>query len=134
MSREMAQRAEEFYTLLVSDFEAAKEKYIADDFVWENPLPEVIPFGGTYNGADGLLRYLGQLGEAIEMSPLRITDMVADGNIVAAVGVEEDTLVKSTGKKYTMPFVHVVRFNDEGKVSHVREYNDTREMVAAFGG
>ena len=127
-----AQRVEEFYTLLLSDFESAKQKYIAEDFVWENPLPESIPFGGRYEGVSGLLQYLGELMAAIEMSPLHLTDLIGSGSVVAAVGIEEDTLVKSTGKRYTMPFVHVLRFDDEGKVCHVREYNDTRDMVAAF--
>ena len=31
----------EFYALLLNDFEAAVSKFVADDFVWENPLPEV---------------------------------------------------------------------------------------------
>jgi ketosteroid isomerase-like protein len=58
--------------------------------------------------------------------------MIAGDGMVAAIGVERDTLVLPTGKRYDMPFVHVIRFNDDGKVTHVREYNDTREMVAAF--
>ena len=66
------------------------------------------------------------------MSPLHFTDMVASDGVFAAIGVEENTLVLSTGKRYTMPFVHVVRFDAHDKVTHVREYNDTREMLAAF--
>lgn len=131
---ENAQRAEEFYTLLMTDFEAATKKYIADGFIWENPLPDSIPFGGRYEGVDGLMTYLGALDAAIEMSPLNITDILADGPVVAVIGVEQDTRLKSNGKTYTMPFVHVLRFNEDGKIQHVREYNDTREMVAAFGG
>lgn len=131
---ENAQRAEEFYTLLMTDFEAATKKYIADGFIWENPLPDSIPFGGRYEGVDGLMTYLGALDAAIEMSPLHITDILADGPVVAVVGVEQDTRLKGSGKTYTMPFVHVLRFNEDGKIQHVREYNDTREMVAAFGG
>jgi ketosteroid isomerase-like protein len=126
------QRTQEFYALLLSDFQAASENYLADDFEWENPLPDLIPFGGTYAGAEGLLRYLTEINAAIEMSPLHFTDMIEADGVVAAIGVEENTLVKQTGKHYTMPFVHVVRFDANGKVSHVREYNDTREMVAAF--
>ena len=126
------QRTRDFYALLLSDIAAASEEYLADDFEWENPLPDLIPFGGTYSGAEGLLRYLTEIDAAIEMSPLHFTDMVESDGVVAAIGVEENTLVKQTGKHYNMPFVHVVRFDANGRVSHVREYNDTREMVAAF--
>ncbi len=124
----------DFYELLLSDFETAVDRYLADDFVWENPLPSCVPFGGVYHGVEGLGTYLRGLLEAIEMSPLHFDEMIATDRTVAAIGVEEDTLVPSTGKRYSMPFVHIIRFNEAGKVTHVREYNDTREMVVAFGG
>ena len=124
----------EFYELLVSDFEAAVAKFVADEFVWENPLPEIVPFGGVYHGAEGLGKYLVGLSQAIEMSPLHFDDMIAGDGIVAAIGIEQNTLVLPTGKRYDMPFVHVIRFNADGRITHVREYNDTREMVAAFAG
>lgn len=121
-----------FYELLLTDFQAAVDEFLADDFVWENPLPEIVPFGGVYHGAAGLATYLKGLAEAIEMSPLHFDDMIAGDGVVAAIGVERNTLVLPTGKRYDMPFVHVIRFNESGRVTHVREYNDTREMVAAF--
>ena len=124
----------EFYDLLLSDFEGAVEKFLADGFVWENPLPECVPFGGVYHGAEGLGAYFVGLSEAIEMSPLHFDEMIGGDGVVAAIGVEANTLVLPTGKRYDMPFVHIIRFNEEGKVTHVREYNDTREMVVAFGG
>ncbi|MBV1933559.1 MAG: nuclear transport factor 2 family protein [Parvibaculaceae bacterium] len=128
----LAQHAEEFYTLLLSDFAAAERKYISDDFEWVNPLPEIVPFGGTYKGVPELMRYLGELNAAIEMKPLHITQFVADGLTIAAIGVEQDTIVKKTGKRYTMPFVHVLHFNADGKINCVREYNDTTQMLEAF--
>ena len=121
-----------FYELLLTDFEAAVAGHLAPDFRWENPLPASIPFGGTYEGADGLARYLTELTAAIDMAPLQFDDVIAGAGIVSAIGVERQTLVRATGKRYDMPFVHVVRFDDDGRVAHVREYNDTREMVAAF--
>ncbi len=130
---ECIERAKIFYELLLSDFSAIQADYLAEKFSWENPLPENIPFGGIYEGADGLLQYLGAINEAIEMSPMHFTDIVANDHVVSLIGIEENTLVRSTGRRYTMPFVHVIRFDADGRVSHVREYNDTREMVVAFG-
>lgn len=124
----------EFYELLASDFKGAVSRFLADGFVWENPLPECVPFGGVYHGPEGLGAYFGGLAEAIEMSPLHFDEMIATGRTVAAIGVERDTLVLPTGKRYNMPFVHVIRFDENDRVTHVREYNDTREMVVAFGG
>lgn len=127
-------RVTEFYHVLLNDFPRAAAELIAEDIEWVNPLPDSIPFGGTYRGIDGLGRYLTELDAAIAMTPLHFTDIVGAGDVVSAIGVEEDTLVKSTSKRYTMPCVHVLRFNSAGRVEHVREYNDTREMVRAFRG
>jgi ketosteroid isomerase-like protein len=132
LTQDYGHRATEFYEALVTDPGRAIQDYLAPEFVWENPLPAGIPFGGAYQGVEGLGRYLGELLSAIDMTPLHFTDVVASGPVVALIGIEADTRVKSTGKHYTMPFVHVVRFNGDGRISHIREYNDTREMVAAF--
>ena len=127
-----SKKVRKFYAMLLSDFDAACEDYLSGDFMWENPLPEIIPFGGIYRGKDGMRRYFKALAEAIVMKPLNVTDVIAADNRVALVGVEKDTLVERTGKAYTMPFVHVVRLNDAGEICHVREYNDTVEMLKAF--
>ncbi len=129
---EIIEQVKDFYQMLLTDTEAAISRYVAEDIIWDNPLPEHIPFGGCYEGIEGLVSYLTKLAAEIEMSPLHITDIIASEGMAAAVGVEQDTQVKRTGKSYTMPFVHVLRFNKDGKVFHVREYNDTREMVQAF--
>lgn len=129
---ENEKRVTEFYNALAADFQGAVDNLIDKEIEWVNPLPESIPFGGIYKGADGLLDYFQKLSAAIEMAPLHFTEIVGVGNVVSAIGVEENTLVLSTGKRYTMPCVHVVRFNDAGKVNHVREYNDIYEMLKAF--
>lgn len=128
----LSDKALDFYQLVLTDFTAAVEKYVDPDIIWENPLPDHIPFGGVYSGIDGMGRYLTMLSQEIEMEPLHFTDVIANGNVVVCIGVEADTKVLSTGKSYTMPCVHVLRFNDEGKIVHVREYNDTKEMIEAF--
>lgn len=131
-SHGVTEKVQNFYQMLLTDTEAALECFVAEDIVWENPLPEHIPFGGRYEGAGGLIEYLTLLAAEIEMAPLHFTEIIANDGKAAAVGVERDTQVKRTGKSYTMPFVHVLHFNEDGKVFYVREYNDTREMVEAF--
>ena len=127
-----AQRVNEFYKTLLGDFSKAADELMTEDIQWVNPLPSQIPFGGTYQGISGLLEYFEKLNANIEMHPLNFTDIVGSGDIVSAIGIEEDTLVIPTGKRYTMPFVHVVHFNDEGRVTCVREYNDITNMLIAF--
>ncbi len=125
-------RTRDFYALLVRDFESALDKYVTNNTVWENPLPDSIPFGGTYSGPDGIREYMVALASTIEMSPLHFDEMMSQGSTVVAIGCEEDTLVKPTGKRYTMPCVHVVQFDNKHKVEKVREYNDITQMLSAF--
>jgi ketosteroid isomerase-like protein len=66
------------------------------------------------------------------MSPLHLGETIAEGGVVTAIGVERGTLVRATGKRYNMPFVHVIGFKVHGKVTHVREYDDSRELLPAF--
>ena len=86
----------------------------------------------TYKGPQELGQYMQMITAEPDMKPLHFVDVVESGHIVSAIGDEIDTLVKRTGKRYNMPCVHVVRFDANDKVAHVREYNDITQMLAAF--
>ena len=128
---ELLEQAKAFYGLALSDPQRAANECLAEGFVLENYLPEHLPFGGRYDGPDGFLRYLGELAEAIDMGPLAMDEWVADAHTVAVRG-EEASLVRSTGRRYRMRFVHWLTFNDAGRITHMREFNDTAEMGEAF--
>ncbi len=116
---------------LLTDFPACVPM-MTDDFVWENRLPAHVPFGGRYEGVAGLERYLGQLAAAWEIGELVFHDFVFDpeSRILAATGVEKDGRALSTGRRCDMEFVWEFRFAGDGRLSYLREYNDT----AAIGG
>jgi len=122
-----------FYERLLSGFvEEAIATYLASDVVWENPLPEVIAFGGRYEGREGCARYLALLFEAIQMEAFDISETIGEGDRVVLLG-RETSLVRKTGRRYTMDWVHVVHVRD-GRLARLREYNDTAAMAAAFDG
>ena len=122
----------DLYRLLTADFMDVVENWITDDFVWINYLPEHIPFGGIYKGPEGLMQYGRSLAKAIELKPLHVDDILVKGNNAVIIGVERGTLVKATGKLYDMDWVHVVKYENNGKISYLREYNQYEEMAAAF--
>ena len=124
-------RAQQFYGSLLTDFDTAVREYVSDAFVLENYLPAEIPFGGRYEGHEGLGRYLGELAAAIEMGPLDLKEWLASGNSVVVRGSESSTVL-ATGKRYAMDFVHWLEFDEDGRVVSMREYNDTAEMASAF--
>jgi ketosteroid isomerase-like protein len=102
--------------------------------VWENHVPDHIPFGGRYDGIQALARYLTELVSAITMGPLEYFEFYAETetNTLIVVGRENDSVCKATGRTYSMPFVWVARFNEERRLIYCREHNDTCEMSEAF--
>jgi len=125
-------KTRELYRLLTDDFVKVVTDWLTDDFVWINQLPEHIPFGGIYEGQEGLGRYGQELMAAIEMQPLHVDEIIVQGLTAVIIGVERGTKVIPTGKHYDMEYVHVVKFAPDGKVSYVREYNQYEGMAAAF--
>lgn len=123
--------AKAFYSEALTNPADACEKYLSENFVLENYLPERIPFGGRYDGASGFLQYLDEISKAIDMGPLQMDEWVTDGKIVAVRGTEE-SLVKSSGRKYNMRFVHWLTFDGSSRITSMREFNDTAEMSEAF--
>lgn len=120
-----------FYeAILAGQVEEAIRDRMTSDVVWDNPLPEPIPFGGRFEGHDGVADYLGKMFGDIEIEDFEIKDVVAEGDHVVLIG-HETSLVKSTGKRYTMDWVHDVRLRD-GRVAYIREYNDTVRILAAY--
>ena len=124
-------KAKKFYEMLLTDFEGVLRDLVADNFVLENHLPEEIPFGGRYEGREGLARYFTELSEGIELGPMKFDEWLGSGNSVVLRGSESSTAC-ATGKRYTMSFVHWLEFDDDGRVVSMHEYNDTAAMRPAF--
>ena len=128
---DLIDKVKAFYAELPSDPIAACGKFLSDNFVLENFLPEHIPFGGRYEGTEGFLKYLGEIAAAIEMEPLEMNEWVADARTVAVRG-EDNGLVRSSGRRYRMSFVHWLTFDDTGRIALMREFNDTAALAEAF--
>lgn len=122
-----------FMQALLSDFPACVQM-LTDDFVWENFLPAHVPFGGRYEGAQGLERYLGQLSEAWVIGELVFHDFVFDPETrtLAATGVEKDGKSILTSRSCDMDFIWEFRFAADGRLGYLREYNDTAAIGATF--
>jgi len=124
----------QFVTLLTSDMDAAAEM-MADGFAWENRLPDNVPFGGRYEGVEGMKRYFDQLANNWEIGALDIAEVIVsgDGKRCAAIGVEANGKALSTGNRRDIAFVWIFKTGDDGRFTYVREYNDTHAMFQAFG-
>jgi ketosteroid isomerase-like protein len=127
------ERAQAFYGILLSDTEKAAKAYMSADCELENPLPAPMPFGGVYRGHQGFVDYAMKIMETIEFKRFDLLEWSDGGSVVTVRGFEE-SLVKATGRIYGMRWVHWLNFDAEGRITHMREYNDTAEMLKAFEG
>ena len=124
--------AVKFYdTLLAGDLPALLEM-LAPDILITNPMPYSVPFGGTYRGREGMQTYLGQIFETLELT-LTVDKYLAEGSSVVAFGYE-DSLVKPTGRRYEMNWVHHLTFDEAGLMTGFHEYNPTARIAEAFAG
>jgi hypothetical protein len=75
-----------FDLFLAGKVDEAAQKYLANDFVLVNLLPDPIPFGGRYEGAAGFERYVSQIFAAIEMESFVVDAIFGQGESVAVIG------------------------------------------------
>lgn len=107
--------------------------YFADDLLWINYVPEHLPYGGEYRGLGELGKLFEQYVAALEIGPIEFDEyFVAADDTLIVTGIERDSRVKATGKRYSMPFVWIAKFDAQGKICYLREYNDTYPMAEAF--
>ncbi len=123
--------AQTLYQLFATgQIEEMLSRCVAADAVLDNPLPASVPFGGIYNGHQGFITYAQQIFASIQIELFEIDEIFAQGERVTVLGRERSRSIK-TGKCYDMAWVHVLTVRD-GRVLHMREYNDTADMAAAF--
>ena len=123
----------QFLTLLMTDMDKAAPM-MADGFVWENYLPDHVPFGGRFEGVEGMVTFMRLLADNWEIGELDISEVIVsdDGMRFAAVGVERAGKALSTGKVCDMAFVWIFKTNEDGQFTYVREYNDTNAIGQTF--
>lgn len=122
-----------FVHLLVTDMDAAGE-LMANGFVWENHLPPHVPFGGRYEGLQGMKDYLGRMLENWVIGDIVFDEVIVDPDErrFVTIGYEKGGQAITTGKHCDMSTVWVAKLDENGKFTYVREYNDTNAMGEAF--
>ena len=103
---------------------------MTDDVVWRNAgKPELLPSAGIYDKHSFrqlFERMLQRLEAGLHM---RLLDAIAEGDRVAAE-VESSGDLRN-GRKYRQHYHFALEFRD-GKISAVREYNDTLHIHDVF--
>ena len=98
--------------------------------VWSRPDAPEIPFCGTYNGHEGMIKFLTLVSQTIKMTSFVPKQFLGSGDTVIVMG-EDSANVISTGKSYTTYWIQVFVLKDK-KIVQGRAYIDTLQIAKAF--
>jgi ketosteroid isomerase-like protein len=102
----------------------------ADDIEWLGSEIEYVPFSRDYHGKQDVAQFFAQMSQAQDAQRFEPQEMIAEGDKVAVTGYAK-WAVRSTGKDYEYPWVHVFTLRD-GKVTKFQQYFDTAATRDAY--
>ena len=101
-----------------------------DDAEWISPESELAPFAGNFRGKHGLAEFFTKLDASLQALRYEPQEFIAEGDKVVVVG-QATWLVKTTGKQFDTPWMHVFTLRD-GKIARIQALNDTAAGERAF--
>lgn len=94
-------------------------------------IPESLPYGGSYEGHDGIQEFFGKFFESWEEFEIQTDDFIESGDHVAVTAQARGK--SKSGNEGGGPIAHVWKLSD-GKVVHLQAYTDTaRELETVKG-
>lgn len=104
---------------------------LAADVEWDvDAVDHGIPWLAPRRGPAEVAKFFETLA-IIEFHDFQVLNLLAGGNQVAAV-VHLDATVRATGKRLSVPEMHLWTFDEAGQVSRYRHYVDTRLLLSAL--
>jgi uncharacterized protein len=102
---------------------------MAEDVEWH--VPGTYAISGTYQGHEGLVRWLQRVAQDFDIQDLQVREFVAQGDRVLVIGWERGR-VKPTNRNYEAHWVMAFALRNR-KVAEFREYTDTEAAASAYG-
>ncbi|HEY6756337.1 MAG TPA: nuclear transport factor 2 family protein [Nitrososphaera sp.] len=90
---------------------------------------KILPWGGTYNGTEGVKQFFKLLGEGLDIEQFDIIDFIAERDKVAVLGfIRGKTRV--TQKFFETDFAHIFKVDrNNGKIVEFRVFNDSASLA-----
>ena len=95
-------------------------------------IPDILPWGGTYRGPSGVRAYLAGALEYLDAnaSGAEFREFFADGGKVVDIAMSYGR-VKSTGRDFVMPTIHVTTVSD-GRIVRMQSFYDPGNALRAL--
>ncbi|HEV2611770.1 MAG TPA: nuclear transport factor 2 family protein [Noviherbaspirillum sp.] len=129
-SEENKQLAKQAYASFMAGDIAKLMEIYADDIEWISLESEYVPFSGTYHGKAEVAQFFQKLSDSQDAERFEPIEYLADGDKVVVYG-NSTWRVKSTGRTYDTPWVHISTMRD-GKVIRFQDYTNSAAVEAAF--
>ena len=111
------------------DMDAVRE-LLDPDVEWV--IPDILPWGGTYRGPSGVEAYLTNALQYLDVaaSGAEFREFFTDGDKVVDIAMSYGR-VKSTGRDFVMPTIHVTTVT-AGKVVRMQSFYDPGNAMQAL--
>jgi uncharacterized protein len=126
-TQDNTQTVKEFFAAADRGDEHGLLALCAEDIQWI--IPGDWAWAGTHRGHAGLISFLHEAPETVEISTSERREFVAQGDRVVVLGVATGR-VKATNKTFEDHFVFAITVRN-GKLSNIREYVDTLALAQA---
>ena len=103
--------------------------YFAEDATWESS--DEIPNGGTTNGRDEILANFGRIPDTWSEFSVSPEDFIDGGDKVVIRGTQRGTA--PGGGSFEASYLHLMEFNDDGKVTSGLFVTDSAKAAKALG-
>ena len=100
------------------------------EVVWERPGAPDIPFCGTFNGHEGMIKFLTLVLQNVKLDSFIPKQFLSNGDTVVVMG-EDTAEAIPTGKSYSTHWIQVFVLKDQ-KIVLGRAYIDTLQIARAF--
>jgi uncharacterized protein len=125
-----ADQAQQAYEAFANgDVERATENW-ADDIVWQGPNSTELPGGGEHKGKQEALDTLAKAVGAWDEFTLHMDEFFEKGDSVVALGHAH---VKKGDKEAKTPVVHILRWEDGGRIKRFQILTDTFQSAQILG-
>jgi ketosteroid isomerase-like protein len=90
---------------------------------------KILPWGGTYNGREGIKQFFKLLGEGLDIEQFDIIDFIAERDKVAVLGFIRGK-ARMTQKLFETYFAHIIKVDrNDGKIVEFRVFNDSGSLA-----
>ena len=103
----------------------------ADNSVIHGPTSstKILPWGGTYNGREGVKQFFKLLEEGLDIEQFDIIDFIAERDKVAVLGFIRGK-ARTTQKLFETYFAHIIKIDrSDGKIVEFRVFNDSGSLA-----